>query len=38
MRLSVHVGLSRDDQWNDRQRFAKRPVHRSKNRGNYQGK
>nr|DAE27638.1 MAG TPA: hypothetical protein [virus sp. ct6zJ3] len=37
-RLSVHVGLSRYDQWNDRQRFAKLPVHRSTNRGNYQGK
>lgn len=38
VRLSVHDGLSRYDKWNDRQRFAKLPVHRSTNRGNFQGK
>lgn len=38
VRLSVHVELSRYDQWNDRQRFTKRPVHRSTNRDNFQGK
>lgn len=38
VRLSVHDGLSQYDQWNDRQRFTKLPVHRSTNRDNFQGK